>query len=159
MLWTPDHSTQRVALEVSSLRVWLWACPDKCQVPHDIFGIFFLGQCHSHKGRETCGALGCVSQCCHCGTCEGKRLPGCNGLAPHRGDSQQGATAALVSLSQQHLLRSPRKTAALVIHASAVTIPPLIHPTPVACSQMFLAGSCKMCPGWGQDWASWLCTC
>lgn len=31
-------------------------------VPHVIFDIVFLGQCHSRKGIEMCGALGCVSQ-------------------------------------------------------------------------------------------------
>lgn len=157
VFWAPDHSTQGMALEVSSLTVWLWACPDKCPMIYLTLtsGAMALPQRERNAANVWSTGLRFPG---HFGTCEDKWLPGCDGLAPDKGDSQQGATAALVSFAQQHLVRSPRKTPALVIHESAVTIPPRIHPIHIACSQMFLAGNCfKMCPCCGQDWASWHC--
>lgn len=152
MFWTPDHSTQRVALEVSSLSVWLWACPDKC--PMIFLTLSFWGNVTPIKGEKCVEHWAVFPRCCHFGTCEGK-----NGFQAAMGSVLTRVTvsntAAPVSLSQQHLLRSPRKTPALVTHTSAVTIPPLTHPAPIACSQMVLAGNYKMCSCCGQDWASW----
>lgn len=121
---------------------------------------WLLGQWRSHKGREMllmCGALGCVSQV----TLALVKISGFQavmGWLLTRVTVSKGPLLLLCPFAQQYLIRSPRKTPALVIHESAVTIPPLIHPIHIACSQMVLAGNCfKMCPCCGQDWARWHC--